>query len=62
MKTKLECDKLAESVPECLDEQEIAKQYEELLELAQELDLRRKREKKSFWQRIFPKDLFMIEM
>jgi len=55
MKTKLEHQKFNDSIPESLE-------IQELLELAKELDLRRKQEKKSFWQRIFPKDLLMIEM
>jgi hypothetical protein len=55
MKTKLEQQKITDSIPESME-------IQELLELAKELDLRRKKEKKSLWQRIFDKNIFMIEM
>jgi hypothetical protein len=55
MKTKLEHKKFKDSIPESLEVQE-------LLELAQELDLRCQKEKKSLWRRIFDPNLLTIEM
>ena len=55
MKTKLEHKKFKDSIPESLEELE-------LLELAQELDLRRKQERKSLWRRIFDPNILTIEM
>jgi hypothetical protein len=55
MKTKLPDQKINNSVTESLE-------IQELLELAKELDLRRKKEKKSLWRRIFDPNFLTIEM
>ena len=53
MKVKFEHPKINQSVSKSFP-------IQELLELAKELDLRRKKEKKSLWRRIF--DPLTIEM
>jgi hypothetical protein len=55
MKTRLEKSQLTHSVIDSLEMQE-------LLELAKELDLRRQKEKKSLWRRIFDPNFLTIEM
>ena len=55
MKTKLEDQKVTNSVTESFP-------IPKLLELAKELDLRRQKEKKSLWRRIFDPNILTIEM